>query len=445
MRVLKFGGTSVGSPARMKKLLDMIAPGVSQVIVLSAVAGTTNALLEMAQFGKASDFSSAQTACERLKLEYEDFASELLATDAGLRNAQDLFAHHFGLISSLFAEPFTRIEEKIILAQGELISSALFHFYLTEMGFNSRLLPALDIIQIDDNLEPVMDVIQSQVNKFIPASASTPSSPSNLIYITQGYICRNEFGEIDNLQRGGSDYTASLLGAALAADEVQIWTDIDGLHNNDPRIVECTKPLAELSFEEAAELAYFGAKILHPHSIYPAMKANVPVRILSTLDPDSPGTVIRREVEVHSGIRAIAAKDSVTVLRIHSTRMYSASQFLSKVFEVFNRFKIAIDMITTAEVAVSLSIDQTERLPEVIKELSKFAAVNVDFDQSIVCVVGDFSYKKNTLLTRVMEVVGHWPVRMISYGGSDYNISLIVSTEVKNEVLRALHRELFNP
>lgn len=440
MRVLKFGGTSLGTAARMKKVLGLIDPEVPQIVVLSAVSGTTNTLLEIAQSCKKADFSSAKSIVTQLRREYKSYAQHLLVTEEGLSHAEDLFSHHFALISSLFSEPFTTIEEKIILAQGELISSSLFHFYLTEKGVSSQLIPALDIIQIDENHEPVMDAIQSQIEKYI----SSPTSSGTTIYITQGFICRNAFDEIDNLQRGGSDYTASLLGAAVSADEVQIWTDIDGLHNNDPRVVENTEPIAELSFEEAAELAYFGAKILHPHSIYPAMKADVPVRILSTLDSDSPGTLIRREVKTPIGIRAIAAKDSVTVLRIHSTRMYSASKFLSKVFEVFDRFKVAIDMITTAEVAVSLSIENTDSLSEILKELSKFAHVKVENDQSILCMVGDFSYKRNALLIQIMEVLGQWPIRMISYGGSDYNISFILSSEVKNKALRALHRKLFN-
>lgn len=437
MKILKFGGTSVGSAARIKGLLDIIDPTDRQIIVLSAVAGTTNALVDIAGCYANGDKEDAKSRIHSLKTQYEELISTLFGTDEGRKNGKDLIDYHFGLIASFANHVFSPAEEKIILAQGELISTTLFHFYLTEIGIRSKLLPALDFMKIDEDNEPVMDYIREQLTDLLDRTAD------HNLFITQGYICRNSFGEIDNLRRGGSDYTASLVGAAVNADEVQIWTDIDGMHNNDPRIVNDTRPIAHLCFDEAAELAYFGAKILHPQSIFPARRFNIPVRLLNTLDPGSQGTTISKEGAMKGGVRAIAAKDGITAIRIHSSRMLLAYGFLRRVFEVFERYKTPIDMITTSEVAVSLTIDNTRFLNEIEEELKAFGTVDVDLDQTIVCVVGDFGLDTHGYASRVLDAVKHLSVRMISYGGSDYNISMLIKTEDKTEALRSLHHRVF--
>ncbi|HWK56263.1 MAG TPA: aspartate kinase [Parapedobacter sp.] len=437
MKVLKFGGTSVGSADRIKGLLDIINPQNRQIIVLSAVAGTTNALVEISQAYTAGDKDKAAELISALYDNYNKLLSELFTSEEGIRNGQELIDYHFNLIASFSNQLFTPVEEKIILAQGELISTTLFHFHLTELGIRSKLLPALDFMKIDEDNEPKIDFLREQLNELL-----LQSSDHNF-FITQGYICRNSFGEIDNLRRGGSDYTASLIGAAIGADEIQIWTDIDGMHNNDPRIVKGTEPIAHLSFDEAAELAYFGAKILHPQSVFPAQRFNVPVRILNTMAPNAPGTLISKDGAAKGIVRSIAAKDGITAIRIHSSRMLLAYGFLRRVFEVFERYKTPIDMITTSEVAVSLTIDDTKYLHEIEQELRDFGTVEIDRDQTIICVVGDFGWDTHGYASRVLDAVKHIPVRMISYGGSDYNISLLLQTAHKVESLRSLHNRLF--
>lgn len=437
MKVLKFGGTSVGSAERIKALLDIIDSRERQIVVLSAVAGTTNALVEISQAFTAGDTDKATASINTLHDKYKALIAELFTTEEGLHNGKELIDYHFNLIASFSSHLFTPIEEKIILAQGELISTTLFHFYLTELGIRSKLLPALDFMRIDEDNEPKIDVISENLNELL-----LQANDHNL-FITQGYICRNAFGEIDNLRRGGSDYTASLIGAAIGADEVQIWTDIDGMHNNDPRIVKGTRPIANLSFDEAAELAYFGAKILHPQSVFPAQRYNVPVRLLNTMEPLASGTLINKEGAAKGVVRSIAAKDGITAIRIHSSRMLLAYGFLRRVFEVFERYKTPIDMITTSEVAISLTIDETRYLDEIEKELKDFGSVEIDRDQTIVCVVGDFGLDTHGYASRVLDAVKHIPIRMISYGGSNYNISLLLETEYKVEALRSLHNRLF--
>jgi aspartate kinase len=436
MKILKFGGTSVGSPDRMKNLLDIIKPKNKQIVVLSAVSGTTNSLLEISQAYLSGDKLKASDLISVLNAKYELFIKELFSTDEGLENGKNLIDYHFHLLSSFANELFTSIEEKVILAQGELISTTLYHIYLTEIGVKSVLLPALNFMKIDEDNEPIIPFISEHLKSLLD------QYPDDILFITQGYICRNSFGEIDNLRRGGSDYTASLIGAAIAAEEVQIWTDIDGMHNNDPRIVKGTKPIAVLSFDEAAELAYFGAKILHPQSVFPAQKYKVPVRLLNTMEPDAPGTLITNESE-RGKIKSIAAKDGITAIKIQSSRMLLAYGFLRRVFEVFERYKTPIDMITTSEVAVSVTIDETQHLDEILKELNSFGTVEVDHNQTIVCVVGDFGAEKHGFAARVLEAIKHIPLRMISYGGSSYNISLLIKDEDKVEVLRSLHNRLF--
>ncbi len=416
MKVLKFGGTSVGSAARIKGLLDIVNPAERQIVVLSAVAGTTNALVEIGQAYTAGKKDEAKDLVKKHKDKYEDLIKELFSTEQGYKNGKELIDYHFNLISALANELFTSIEEKVILAQGELMSTALWHFYLNEIGVKSVLLPALDFMKIDEDNEPMVEYIGEKLSNILA------QSPENTLFITQGFICRNSFGEIDNLRRGGSDYTASLIGASIRAEEVQIWTDIDGMHNNDPRVVKGTTPIAHLSFDEAAELAYFGAKILHPQSVFPAQKYNVPVRLLNTMEPNAKGTLISKDGAQKGCIRAIAAKDGITAIHIHSSRMLLAYGFLRRVFEIFERYKTPIDMITTSEVAVSLTIDDTTNLADIIKEVEDFGSVTVDGDQTIVCVVGDFGLNSHGYAARVLDAVKHLPVRMISYGGSDFTM-----------------------
>ncbi|MFD1770008.1 aspartate kinase [Sphingobacterium suaedae] len=437
MKILKFGGTSVGSAERIKGLLDIVNPSDRQIVVLSAVAGTTNALVEIGQAFLAGKEAEALALIKQHKDKYEGLISELFATEKGLAKGKNLIDYHFNYISSLGNEMFTPVEEKIILAQGELLSTALFHFHLEEIQVPSVLLPALDFMKIDEDNEPMVDYIGEKLTSLLN------SYTENTLFITQGYICRNSFGEIDNLRRGGSDYTASLIGAAIRAEEVQIWTDIDGMHNNDPRVVKNTTPIANLSFDEAAELAYFGAKILHPQSVFPAQKYNVPVRLLNTMDPQAAGTLISKEGGKTGQIRAIAAKDGITAIHIQSSRMLLAYGFLRKVFEIFERYKTPIDMITTSEVAVSLTIDDTKHLGDIVKEVEDFGSVHVDHNQTIVCIVGDFSANTHGYAARVLDAVKHLPLRMVSYGGSDYNVSLLLDADHKVEALRSLHNRLF--
>jgi len=420
----------------MKKLLDIIDASEQQIVVLSAVSGTTNSLVEIGQAYLSSDKPKAAQLISILKNKYELFIKELFAKPEFLAQGKEVIDYHFSLLSGIANDLFTSVEEKIILAQGELLSTTLYHVYLTEIGVPSVLLPALEFMKIDEDNEPVVDYITSHLTPLLE------QHPGNKLFITQGYICRNAFGEIDNLRRGGSDYTASLIGAGIRSEEVQIWTDIDGMHNNDPRIVSGTSPIAQLSFDEAAELAYFGAKILHPQSVFPAQKYKIPVRLLNTMEPKAKGTLITSDSE-RDKIKSIAAKDGITAIKIVSSRMLLAYGFLRRVFEVFERYKTSIDMITTSEVAVSLTIDDTTYLTEILAELEGFGNVEIDHEQTIICVVGDFSTNSHGFGSRVLEALKHLPLRMISYGGSKHNLSVLVKTDDKVEALRSLHSRLF--
>lgn len=436
MRVLKFGGTSVGSAERMKALLQLINDGVPKIVVLSAMSATTNNLVEIAAALYAREHEKAKTLIDTLENKYEGVISQLYATPAALQKGKGLLDSHFNHLRSFTMDLFTVNEERAILAQGELLSTALFHYYLEEIAVESVLLPALNFMRIDENEEPDLKYIEAHIK---PELAKYQGKK---LFITQGYICRNTFGEIDNLKRGGSDYTATIIGAAIQSDEIQIWTDIDGMHNNDPRIVDKTHPIAELSFDEAAELAYFGAKILHPTCILPAQTRNIPVRLLNTMQPEAKGTVITSRVSGDS-IKAVAAKDGITAIKIKSGRMLLAYGFLRSVFEIFERYKTPIDMITTSEVAVSLTIDNTKHLEAIKKELQEFCSVEVDTDQTIVCIVGNFSAAKQGFALRVFESLKNIPIRMISYGGSENNISILVDSKLKKDTLVALNKGVF--
>lgn len=432
MEVLKFGGTSVGSADRIKTVGELIQGGEKKIVVLSAMSGTTNSLVEIANylFEKKNDLASQ--LIEGLRGNYKQVVEALFTSEEILKTGKDLINSHFDFLQTFTQDSFTIHEEKAVLAQGELISTALLHLHLKEIGVSSVLLPALQFMRIDKDLEPDHYYIQENLERLLSEHATQE------IFITQGFICRNNYGEIDNLKRGGSDYSASLIGVAAKAKEVQIWTDIDGMHNNDPRIVEKTKPIQRLSFAEAAELAYFGAKILHPSSILPAKTANIPVRLKSTLSPSSEGTLIT-EASSGVGIKAIAAKDGISAIKINSGRMLLAYGFLRKVFEIFELYKTSIDMITTSEVAVSVTIDDDSNLSAIRQELEKYGTVEVDTDQTIVCVVGDFIKKDKGIANKVFNALENVPIRMISYGGSNHNISLLVNRSDKELALQNLN------
>jgi len=437
MQILKFGGTSVGSAERMKAVVQLVNYPGKKIVVLSAMSGTTDQLVKItkALFEQSAD--EASRLIKELERKYKDTVEKFFTGKEYKEKGNELIAEHFTLLRSFTQDMFTHNEEKAILAEGELLSTALFHYYLEEQKIPSVLLPALNFMRIDENSEPDLDYIEVHLKKELAKHAGSD------MFITQGYICRNAFGQIDNLKRGGSDYTASLIGAAINAEEIQIWTDIDGMHNNDPRYVPNTFPIAELSFDEAAELAYFGAKILHPYCIRPAKKRDVPVRLLNTMQPEAKGTLISRSASGDE-IKAVAAKDHITVVKIKSTRMLMAYGFLRSIFEVFERYKTPIDMITTSEVAVSLTIDDITHIQEIMKELEEYGTVNVEMNQVIICIVGDFLADKHGYAVKIFESLKDVPIRMISYGGSKNNISVLVNAEHKKDALIALNKGLFN-
>lgn len=439
MIIQKFGGTSVGSAARMRDVAKLINDGQKKIVVLSAMSGTTNTLVEIADYLYKKNSVSANEVINTLEHKYIGVVEELYSTDEYKKKATEALKFHFDTLRSLSKNNFfTVFEEKITLAQGEQMSTAMMNLYLNEMGVKSNLLPALDYMRIDKNEEPDVAYIREHLPKEIEKLPS-----DTVIYITQGYICRNAYNEIDNLKRGGSDYSASLIGAAIGAKEIQIWTDIDGMHNNDPRFVEGTKPVATLHFEEAAELAYFGAKILHPTCILPAKIANIPVKLLNTMDPKAAGTIISNKIVPHK-IEAVAAKDDITAIKIKSGRMLLAYGFLRKVFDCFEMYKTSIDMITTSEVGVSVTIDNTKHLDEIVDELKKFGTVTIEKDMVIICVVGDMNSANVGFQAKIVNALKDIPVRMISYGGSNYNVSFLVGKADKKRALEALSANIFD-
>lgn len=437
MKVLKFGGTSVGSAQRMKEVAKLICDGDRKIVVLSAMSGTTNSLVEISDYLYKKNPDGANEIINKLALKYYDHIDELYATDDYKQKATELVKSHFDYIRSFTKNLFTLFEEKVVLAQGELISTGMMNLFLNECGVNSVLLPALDYMRTDKNAEPDPLYIKEKLSKMLEQHTDAQ------LFITQGYICRNAYGEIDNLQRGGSDYSASLVGAAINSEEIQIWTDIDGMHNNDPRIVDKTAPVRNLHFEEAAELAYFGAKILHPTCILPAKLNNIPVRLLNTMQPEAPGTLISNKTE-KGKIKAVAAKDNIIAIKIKSGRMLLAHGFLRKVFEIFESYQTPIDMVTTSEVGVSVTIDNRKHLEEIVDDLKKYGTVTVDTDMVIVCVVGDMQWDNVGFEANIISSLKDIPVRMISYGGSNYNVSLLVKAEDKKRSLQALSDHLFN-
>ncbi len=433
MKVLKFGGTSVGSAERMKAVSKLINDGEPKIVVLSALSGTTNSLVEICNALYKNKPDQALEIIKTLEDKYFKVVDELYSTKTFKAKGKEFIDSKFDFIRSFANDDFS---EKKILAQGELISTELFHYFLTESKIDSVLLPALNFMRIDTNNEPDRYYIKENLTRELE------SYPDTKLFITQGYICKNLEGEIDNLKRGGSDYTASLIGVALNSEEVQIWTDISGFHNNDPRFVENTYSIPQLSFDEAAELAYFGAKVLHPSTVLPAKNANVPVRLKNTMRPDDEGTLIS-DKPTGDGIKAVAAKDGITVVKVKSGRMLLAYGFLTKVFQIFQHYETPIDMITTSEVAVSVTIDDASRLRKIVEELKALGDVEVSKNMTIVCLVGHNIMSQKGYIKKVFEALNDFALRMISYGGSKHNISILIPSDDKKAVLEALHKSLF--
>lgn len=437
MKVMKFGGTSVGKPERMQQVKELITRhNTPTLVVLSALSGTTNSLVEISQSLAQGNKEEAQQRIQQLEAHYRQFVVSLLHQPATLEKANLVVSEHFEFLHIILRISFSEALNKDILAQGELLSTKLFSIYLEEQGVDHVLIPALEFMSIDQHEEPQFPLISQKLNRILQ------SYPDKKLFITQGYICRNARGEVDNLKRGGSDYTASLVAAAVHATVCEIWTDIDGMHNNDPRIVDKTIPVEQLSFDEAAELAYFGAKILHPTCIWPAQQENVPVKLLNTMQPDATGTVIMKEAG-STGVKAVAAKDGITAIKIKSSRMLLAYGFLRKIFEVFEKYKTSIDMITTSEVAVSVTIDNSQFLKEIVQELQPFGTVEVEENQTIISIVGNEIAQTDQVLEKLFSSIRAVPVTMVSYGGSPHNISLLVPAAEKKTTLQALNKGLF--
>ena len=438
MKVMKFGGTSVGSPVRMQNVAKLVTASEERVfLVLSAMSGTTNSLLEISNYLYKKNTDGANEIINRLEEKYLQHIEELYSTDKWKNETRNFIREIFTYLRSFTKELFTSFEEKSIVAQGEILSTNMMANYMKEQGYNVALVSALDFMRTDKNSDPDPVYIKNKLGTVLDNHKDVQ------VLITQGFICRNAYGEIDNLQRGGSDYTASLIGAAINASEIQIWTDIDGMHNNDPRVVEKTSPVHQLHFEEAAELAYFGAKILHPTCVQPAKYAGIPVKLLNTMDPLAEGTTISNTTE-KGKIKAVAAKDNITAIKIKSGRMLLATGFLRKVFEIFESNQTAIDMVCTSEVGVSMSIDNNTHLHEIVDELKKYGTVTVDEDMCIICVVGDLDWSNVGFETLATEAMKNIPVRMISYGGSNYNISFLIKGSDKKKALQSLSSTLFN-
>jgi aspartate kinase len=435
---MKFGGTSVGTPERMKHVASLITrSGEPTCVVLSAMSGTTNSLVEISDYLYKKNPEGANDVINSLEKKYLGHIDELYTTKEWKEKTRAFLAEEFEYLRSFTKDLFTSFEEKSIVAQGEIISTNMMVNYLQETGINAVLLNALDFMRTDKNGEPDPQYIKEKLQ------ATLSKNEGYQIYLTQGFICRNAYGEVDNLLRGGSDYTASLIGAAIDAEEIQIWTDIDGMHNNDPRIVEKTEAVRQLNFEEAAELAYFGAKILHPTCVQPAKYAGIPVRLLNTMEPDAEGTIIDNVV-MRGKIKAVAAKDNIVAIKIKSSRMLLATGFLRKVFEIFESYQTPIDMVCTSEVGVSVSIDNDTHLSDIVNELKKYGTVTVDTNMCIICVVGDLDWSNLGFETIATDAMKDIPVRMISYGGSNYNISFLIKEQDKKRALQNLSAELFN-
>ena len=438
MKIMKFGGTSVGKPERMHQVAQLITKDDSEprIVVLSALSGTTNSLVAIGEAMAAGNRDQAKELIDKLEAHYQSFIKELVKTDKAYSKAKSIVSEHFEFLNIILKISFSEALSKDILAQGELLSTKLFSVYLEEKGIDHMLLPALEFMTIDAQDEPQLSTIKVKLSRILQQNSDKK------LFITQGYICRNSRGEVDNLKRGGSDYTASLVAAAASASVCEIWTDIDGMHNNDPRIVKKTVPVEQLSFEEAAELAYFGAKILHPTCIWPAQQQKVPVKLLNTMQPEALGTTITQEAG-SVGVKAVAAKDGIIVINIKSSRMLLAYGFLRKIFEVFEKYRTSIDMITTSEVAVSVTIDHGGNLTAIVKELEPFGTITTEDNHTIISVVGNEIAQTKDILSKLFEALTPIPVRMVSYGGSKHNVSMLVPSSYTKQTLQLLNKGLF--
>ena len=437
MKVMKFGGTSVGKPERMFEIAKLITKDEEpKIVVLSALSGTTNSLTEISKSLSKGERSAAKQQIDALEHHYQNFIIQLVKSEDAYSKAKGVIAEHFEFLNIILKISFSEALNKDILAQGELLSSKLFSVYLEQQKIQHTWLPALDFMTIDALDEPQIGSIKVKLAQLLQRHSKEK------LFVTQGYICRNAKGEVDNLKRGGSDYSASLIAAAINASVCEIWTDIDGMHNSDPRVVKNTSPVEKLSFDEAAELAYFGAKILHPASIWPAQTFNIPVRLLNTLQPEAKGTIITSDAG-SVGVKAVAAKDHITAIKIRSSRMLLAYGFLRKIFEVFEKYRTSIDMVTTSEVAVSLTIDNDAYMKKIIKELELFGTVDVDANQTIISIVGNEITETEDVMRKIFETISTIPIRMVSYGGSRHNISLLISKEYKEQALQLLNKGLF--
>ena len=438
MKIMKFGGTSVGKPERMRQVSQLItADAEPKIVVLSALSGTTNALVEIGNAISGGQRDKAKELIDKLEAHYQSFIGELVKKPASLDRAKAILAEHFEFLNIILKISFSEALSKDILAQGELLSTKLFSVFLQENGIDHFLLPALEFMSIDNHDEPQINSIKTRLTQLLQ------QHKEKTLFITQGYICRNARGEVDNLKRGGSDYSASLIAAAITASVCEIWTDIDGMHNNDPRVVKKTFAIDQLSFEEAAELAYFGAKILHPASIWPAQFYRVPVKLLNTMQPEAKGTLITEEAG-SVGVKAIAAKDGIIAINIRSSRMLLAYGFLRKIFEVFEKYRTPVDMVTTSEVAVSLTIESTAELKSVVRELEPFGTIEVEENHTIVSIVGNELTQTPDILSKLFNSLKTVPIRMVSYGGSKHNVSLLIPSAYKTETLQLLNKGLFN-
>lgn len=438
MKIMKFGGTSVGKPDRMHQVAQLITQDASEprIVVLSALSGTTNSLVAIGEAMAGGNREQAKELIDKLEAHYQTFIKELVKTDKAYAKAKGIVSEHFEFLNIILKISFSEALSKDILAQGELLSTKLFSVYLEEKGIDHMLLPALEFMTIDAQDEPQLSTIKVKLSRILQQNSDKK------LFITQGYICRNSRGEVDNLKRGGSDYTASLIAAAANASVCEIWTDIDGMHNNDPRVVKKTVPIEQLSFEEAAELAYFGAKILHPTCIWPAQQQKVPVKLLNTMQPEALGTTITQEAG-SVGVKAVAAKDGIIVINIKSSRMLLAYGFLRKIFEVFEKYRTSIDMITTSEVAVSVTIDNGSNLTAIVKELEPFGTISVEDNNTIISVVGNEIAQTKHILSKLFEALIPIPVRMVSYGGSKHNVSMLLPSSYKTQTLQLLNKGLF--
>lgn len=437
MKVLKFGSAAIGSVDKIQAVASIVEKEKNNIIVLSSIKGTAETLAEISKYLYNKNQEGAFELINQLDDTYTSLISDLFETEEYRVKALKFIRWRIDYIRSFSKDLFTLFEERIVMSQGELISTDIFSFYFSERGTKAITIPALDFVRTDKNSVPDQDFLKEQLGPLLNVSEDVD------LFMTQGYICRNVYGEIDDLRKGGSDYTASLIGSSLKLEEIQIWADVDVMQNNDSRYIKGTKAIRKLNFDEAAELTYFGEKILHPSSILPAKIANVPVRLKNTMNPDAEGTLISNDTDP-GVIKAVAAKEGITVIQVRSAKMLLAHGFLRRILEVFDDYQTPIDMLTTSEVGVSITIDDARRLRDITDDLKKYGTVSVDEDMAIVCVIGDLNWLNIGFESQIADALKDIPIRMISYGGSNYNMSFLVRKKDKEKSLNLLNNKLFN-